>query len=81
MNSALHQQLLAAHEQDDPVLLAGLYGQAANEAEACGNVDETCFFLTQAYVFALEGGLSDAAQYNGRLAAYGRDVLRNDLAG
>ncbi|MEM1352382.1 MAG: hypothetical protein AAGF27_08550 [Pseudomonadota bacterium] len=50
---ALEQDLLAAHRENDRARLARLYAQAAEQAE-----DENArgFFLTHAYVFALEAG-------------------------
>ena len=81
MTDALHQQLLEAHASENVELLATLYGRAATEAESRACVDEACFFLTQAYVFALEAGAPDAAEFNRRLAHYGRDILRNDIPG
>ena len=69
--SDLETRLLAAHAAGDRVALARLYSEAANEAldpEAAG------FFLTQAYVFALEAGLSDAAALHARLKDAGREA-------
>lgn len=83
MNKAenLHLQLLNAHRQNDTDSLAILYGEAADIAAQNGDTDEACFYLTQAYVFALDSGLPVAAQYNQRLADRGRDVLQHDLIG
>lgn len=75
MNRALDAALLAAHDQQDAATLAVLYAQAADRLEGA----EAAFFLTQAYVWALEAGTPDAAALNRRLAARGRDDLQNDL--
>lgn len=75
----LDQALLDAHDQNDGAALANIYTQAADRSEAAGNENETCFFLTQAYVFALEAGLPEAAYLNERLVGYGRDVAQADL--
>jgi len=65
----LDAQLLAAHAQDDKQALVRLYTQAA---DATADVDAACFYLTHAYVFALE--IHDPARdaLHGRLAAHGR---------
>jgi len=47
--SKLSARLLAAHAAGDKNALVGLYGEAVNP-------DETAFFLTQSYIFALELG-------------------------
>ena len=50
------------------------------DCEGDGEEDAACFFLTQAYVFALSAGLPQAAGLNRRLAEQGRDDLQLDLA-
>lgn len=68
----LNERLLAAHEVDDRHLLVKLYAEAAdraNDADACG------FYLTHAYVFALEAGLPEAPALCARLVAMGREAL------
>lgn len=79
MTDALDGAILAAHDTNDKAKLATLYAQAADKSEALGDKDAACFFLTQAYVFALDAGLQDAATLNKRLAKYGRDVVQEDL--
>ena len=51
-----------------------LYTQAANRAEAEGDHDQACFYLTQAYVHALEAGRPEAAALNARLVEAGREA-------
>jgi hypothetical protein len=66
----LDAALLAAHAADDRPALVGLYTKAADTApspEAAG------FYLTHAYVFALEAGLPEAARLRARLKAEGRE--------
>lgn len=70
--AALDQALLAAHAAADSPALVRLYTQAADQAEAGGRSDAAGFFLTQAFVFALEAGLPEGAALNSRLAAQGR---------
>lgn len=64
----LEKALLAAHASGDGPELARLYTAAGDQAEAAGDIDAACFYLTQAFVFALESGLPEAAELNRRLA-------------
>ena len=66
----LDQQMLAAHENGDHRMLVGLYTQAADLAQ---DVDAECFFLTHAYVFALELGDARAPDLRSRLQRHGRE--------
>ena len=70
--SVLDAALRAAHAAGDPVALARLYAQAADAAEARRDPDATCFYLTHAFVFALEAGVPEAQTLNQRLVARGR---------
>ena len=67
----LHARLLEAHERDDRQALVGLYAQAA---DATQDRDAACFFLTHAYVFALERGDARAPALHARLVAEGREA-------
>ena len=69
--SGLHAALMAAHEAGDGAGLARLYERAA---ETAGDVDAACFFLTHAYVHALEAGDPRARHLHGRLKAHGREA-------
>ncbi len=69
---ALEQRLLEAHAVEDGVLLSTLYAEAANLAEEEGETDRACFFLTHAFIFALEAGLPAARDFEQRLQEYGR---------
>lgn len=77
--SALEAALLAAHAANDQHALARLYSQAADHAETLDDTEAACFFLTHAYVFALECGSSSAGPLNRRLSAYGREEPQPDL--
>jgi len=68
--SDLDARLLAADAAGNLADLTGLYIEAADAAK-----DEAAagFFLTQAYVFALEAGLPQAETLRTRLIAMGRD--------
>jgi len=67
--TTLDDQLLAAHASDDKRALVSLYTQAADIVD---DVDAACYFLTHAYIFALELGHADATVLHARLAANGR---------
>lgn len=66
---ALDQDLLSAHARDDITALIHLYAQAADMAP---DPDACAFYLTHAFVFALEAGAPQAEPLNARLAAQGR---------
>jgi hypothetical protein len=70
---ALDAELLAAHAAGDGAALARLYARAADAADAEGRVEAACFYLTHAYVHALETGAPEAAALHARLAARGRE--------
>ena len=65
----LNERLLEAHERDDKPALVALYSEAAdtaNSEEAKG------FYLTHAYVFALDIGAAEAPALRQRLKDMGR---------
>ena len=72
MTDTLETRLLAAHARGDIDALVGLYTEAADLAETAKNIDAACFYLTHAFVFALESGSPDAKRLNARLVGYGR---------
>ena len=69
-NYDLDAVLIEAHEAGDGARLVTLYTEAANQA---GDIDAECFFLTHAYVFALQVGHSSADALRARLIAHGRE--------
>jgi len=69
---ALDQLLLDAHARDDRPALIRLYTLAADRHEVAGDVDAACFYLTHAFIFALEAGAPEADNLNARLVAHGR---------
>lgn len=71
--AGLDAALLAAHAAGDEAALARLYARAGDLAEAAGETDAACFFLTQAYVFALATGAAGSEALHARLAAHGRE--------
>ena len=69
--TTLDERLLSAHARDDKEALVTLYTEAADEA---AEVDAACFYLTHAYVFALETNHSSRTKLHARLVAKGREA-------
>ena len=65
----LDAQLLDAHARGDQTALVTLYARAADEA---ADVDSACFYLTHAYIFALELNHPDQQDLHDRLRGHGR---------
>ena len=65
----LNARLLAAHAADDRRALVRLYEEAADQAN---DIDAACFYLTHAYIFALELGHPATPLLHLRLAQHGR---------
>lgn len=70
MTTALDAQLLAAHDAGDRAALVGLYTQAADGA---GEDRARAFYLTHAYVFALETNHAACAGLRAQLVEMGRE--------
>ena len=66
----LDLRLLAAHAANDQQVLVSLYTQAA---EAASDDIARGFYLTHAYIFALESDHPDAANLRARLKTMGRE--------
>ncbi len=62
----LDARLLAAHAASDGAALARLYAEAAELGGPGAD-----FYLTQAWIFALEAGVPEAENYGARLRAQG----------
>ncbi|MEL6798821.1 MAG: hypothetical protein AAFO80_02990 [Pseudomonadota bacterium] len=73
MRDDLDAQLLAAHAADDRGALVRLYAEAGDAAEVAGDRDRAAFYLTHAYVFALEAGDARAEGLHVRLKGWGRE--------
>ena len=71
---SLDARMLAAHANHDLAGLVDLYTQAANMSEAQGHIDAACFYLTQAYIFALDFGATEAQTLHARLKTHGREA-------
>ena len=67
----LEARLIAAHAAGQKHTLVTLYEEAATEAKT---PEAQGFFLTQAYVYALETGHPKAADLHLRLKASGREA-------
>ncbi len=67
---ALDEKLLEAHAQKDHAALIALYLDAADMSD---QEDAVAFYLTHAYVFALESADLRAADIKARLVAMGRE--------
>lgn len=67
----LDARMLRAHAEDDRAALIRLYALAADGAN---DLDAACFYLTHAYVFALEAGAPEAPALHARLVAHGREA-------
>ncbi|MGI3184879.1 hypothetical protein [Nioella aestuarii] len=70
MQNDLDQRLLAAHAADDRAALITLYTEASEAAE---HPVARNFYLTHAYVFALEAGVPLAGELRARLVEYGAE--------
>lgn len=71
----LDAALLEAHAQGNTAELVRLYTLAAENALAAGDVHAADFYLTHAFIFALEKGGPEAGVLNIRLAERGRMKL------
>lgn len=69
----LDARLIAAHQAGDWVRLVDLYAEAGALADAAGDVDAACFYVTQAYVFALQADDPRANELHAVLKARGRE--------
>ena len=70
MSTELDAALLDAHARHDRAALVTLYAQAA---DATRELDASCFYLTHAYVFALDTGDARADALRARLVSFGRE--------
>ena len=66
-------EIIDAHRCGDNVALVTFYAHAADRAEADGDRDAADFFLTHAYVYALEAGDKRVGDLHASLKARGRE--------
>ena len=71
--AALDAALLQAHAKYDLDGLVALYQKAGLSRIEANDVDVGCFYLTHAYIFALEAGTSKACEIHKVLVSYGRE--------
>ncbi len=71
--AALDAALLQAHAEYDLDGLVTLYQKAGLSCIDANDVDAGCFYLTHAYIFALEAGSSKAREIHKVLVSYGRE--------
>lgn len=71
-SNPLQEALLAAHSIDDRKALVALYLEAADLAFSAQSIDEECFFLTHAWIYALETDHELSRDLFARLDRYGR---------
>ena len=67
----LDTRLLDAHAREDKPTLVALYTEAA---EGATSIEAEGFYLTHAYIFALDIGDPRAAALKARLVAMNRDI-------
>ena len=65
----LDERLLDAHARADTAALVTLYAEAGRTTP---DLDAACFYLTHAYVYALEMGHPDVDSLHAGLAKHGR---------
>ena len=65
----LQERLLQAHVEGDKAGLVRLYAEAADSTD---DTDTRCFFLTHAYIFALEINDPETSTLYTRLKAFDR---------
>lgn len=70
----LDARLLAAHARDDKEALVLLYTQAADAAESRHDTQAARFYLTHAYVFALDTGSAEYSSLKLRLDVYDESI-------
>jgi hypothetical protein len=74
---SLNEKLIQAHEENNMADLVVLYTRAGDDSEKAGDIDAACFYLTHAYVFALDAGSEQANELHMRLLQYGRVQYQN----
>jgi hypothetical protein len=70
--SDLDRRLLEAHASGGADALSRLYHEASRLADGAGDRDRAAFFLTHAWIFALEAGTPLAETLRDRLRDWGR---------
>jgi hypothetical protein len=69
----INADLLVAHAVGDKPALVRLYRSAGDHMLSLGNIDAGCFYLTHAYIFALDCDDESVAKIHQILVAHGRE--------
>ena len=69
--SNLDQDLIRAHQANDLDKLVELYQQAADDSFGRNDIDAGCFYLTHAYIFALESNHPKSNAIHCQLVSHG----------
>jgi len=75
----LQTQILQAHDSHDYLSLIPLYSQAASIAEQHNDIGAARFFLTQAYIFALDNNDAAHSVLLQRINQHDRNSMENEL--
>jgi hypothetical protein len=70
---ALNESLITAHAANNKAQLVRLYRRAGDMMISEGNIDAASFYLTHAYIFALDVGDDAAPEIHKMLVGYGRE--------
>ena len=73
LSDELNANIIAAHKQNDRNNLSLLYERLGMSELKKNNIDAGCFFLTNAYTYALEENLNSAKKIYDILKLYGRE--------
>ena len=73
LSDELNANIIAAHKQNDRNNLSLLYERLGMSELKKNNIDAGCFFLTNAYTYALEENLNSAKKIHEILKSYGRE--------
>ena len=73
LSDELNANIIAAHKQNDRNNLSLLYERLGMSELKKNNIDAGCFFLTNAYTYALEENLKSAKKIHETLKLYGRE--------
>lgn len=65
--------VIDASERGETAVLIAAYVEAADIVESQGRIDEACFYLTQAYVLALDTNDESEDALDARLISHGRN--------
>jgi hypothetical protein len=69
----INADLLVAHARGDKPALVRLYLRAGEHMLSLGDIDAGCFYMTHAYIFALDCGDESVAEIHQILVAHGRE--------